>query len=197
MCLNQQTKRRQLADNCRRSPPLSLCLPSYPDSRQRALTNIVMAARTYLGIYLFQRTLRRGGDRRLDVVKRQKLKFASFWAGQVNLDKRTPRRQVLSRILTPFLSPPPFASISLPIQAAWVFLTSLPLLLVNGSRKHHPLSITNPFDVLGGLCIAVGLGWQITADLQKHQFRQNPLTANKFIDIGLWKYSRHPNVRCW
>lgn len=34
---------------------------------------------------------------------------------------------------------------------------------------------------------------EIISDEQKTNFNQNPANKDKFINIGLWKYSRHPN----
>lgn len=48
---------------------------------------------------------------------------------------------------------------------------------------------------------AVGLTIESTADIQKYKFKQNKKNKYKFIQTGLWKYSRHPNyfgeMLCW
>lgn len=31
------------------------------------------------------------------------------------------------------------------------------------------------------------------SDFEKFKFNQNPVNKDKFINIGFWKYSRHPN----
>lgn len=49
------------------------------------------------------------------------------------------------------------------------------------------------FMITGILIWAVGLVIESIADLQKLQFTQNKANKNKWISIGLWKYSRHPN----
>ena len=48
-------------------------------------------------------------------------------------------------------------------------------------------------DVWGGLLMLIGILLEIFADIQMHSFRNNPENQGKVIDIGLWKYSRHPN----
>ncbi len=53
-----------------------------------------------------------------------------------------------------------------------------------------------------GLAVwAVGLIIETIADWQKFKFKNNPENKGKWTDIGLWKYSRHPNyfgeILCW
>jgi steroid 5-alpha reductase family enzyme len=42
---------------------------------------------------------------------------------------------------------------------------------------------------------------QVVADEQKRRFARHPENKNKFIDVGLWSVSRHPNylgeIICW
>jgi len=69
---------------------------------------------------------------------------------------------------------------------AWVLL--LPMIFV-ASRGAE-------FGVLGyvGLLVwLMGLIIESIADQQKYRFNQNPDNKNKWIDQGLWHYSRHPN----
>lgn len=70
---------------------------------------------------------------------------------------------------------------------AWVLL--LPLLFAS-SRT------VNEYSWLVWLGVAVwAFGWLIEsiADAQKFRFKQRPESKNKWIDEGLWHYSRHPN----
>jgi steroid 5-alpha reductase family enzyme len=47
---------------------------------------------------------------------------------------------------------------------------------------------------LGGLYVfTLGLLTETVADLQKYRFNNQPKNKGKWIDSGLWKYSRHPN----
>ena len=47
--------------------------------------------------------------------------------------------------------------------------------------------------IIGIIIFIIGFTIEIIADLQKTKFRANVDNKDKFISIGLWKYSRHPN----
>ena len=47
--------------------------------------------------------------------------------------------------------------------------------------------------IIGIIIFIIGFTIEIIADLQKTKFRANEDNKDKFISIGLWKYSRHPN----
>jgi len=46
---------------------------------------------------------------------------------------------------------------------------------------------------LGAIIALKGLAIEAIADMQKFRFSTNPTNKNKWIDSGLWQYSRHPN----
>lgn len=46
---------------------------------------------------------------------------------------------------------------------------------------------------LGVFVWALGLIIESVADFQKYKFKNNPKNKGKWIESGLWKYSRHPN----
>lgn len=77
------------------------------------------------------------------------------------------------------------------IQGLWVFLTLQPVLL---SLKH---STNNPqvdvLDIVGTALWIVGYVLEVVADYQKTKFRADKRNHGKFIQSGLWSYSRHPN----
>ncbi|KAL4106256.1 hypothetical protein PRIC1_004308 [Phytophthora ramorum] len=77
------------------------------------------------------------------------------------------------------------------IQGLWVLLTVLPVLL---TIKHgvHSLPVSS-LDVAGVSLWVVGYVMEVTADYQKTQFRRDEANQGKFIQSGLWYYSRHPN----
>lgn len=75
-------------------------------------------------------------------------------------------------------------------QGVWAFVTASPVLLVNILTVSPPWRWT---DWLGVALWAMGLLIEATADYQKAQFRCDPANKGKFINQGLWSYSRHPN----
>jgi len=77
------------------------------------------------------------------------------------------------------------------LQAAWVVLTQMPIILVNSVDDR-----TTFLTVIDMLCFAgwiAGFVLECSADFQKFTFRQDPSNHNKFITSGVWRYSRHPN----
>jgi steroid 5-alpha reductase family enzyme len=78
------------------------------------------------------------------------------------------------------------------MQAVWVFTTLLPVLLLNTSTAGGPARVLWT-DIVGGLVYATGLGVEAVADGQKFAFKLDPANRGKFIDSGLWAFSRYPN----
>lgn len=76
------------------------------------------------------------------------------------------------------------------LGGAWVFITVAAGLAAITSTTQHPLGF---FFFLGTALWVLGFGIEVTADSQKSKFRSDPANAEKFIQTGLWKYSRHPN----
>ena len=77
------------------------------------------------------------------------------------------------------------------LQACWVCLIQLPLLLLNTSDDTAtPLG---PVDGLALLLWLVGFGCECAADAAKFAFRLDAANKGKFITHGLWRFSRHPN----
>eukprot|EP01118_Nematostelium_gracile_P007782 TRINITY_DN254_c0_g1_i1.p1 TRINITY_DN254_c0_g1~~TRINITY_DN254_c0_g1_i1.p1 ORF type:complete len:272 (-),score=53.10 TRINITY_DN254_c0_g1_i1:50-808(-) len=77
------------------------------------------------------------------------------------------------------------------VQAIWVFLTASPVFIVNSNNDNNvPL---NWSDYIGWVLWAAGLAIEAIADQQKFDFRSDKNNKDKFINTGLWKYSRHPN----
>jgi hypothetical protein len=48
-------------------------------------------------------------------------------------------------------------------------------------------------DFAGMALFGVGFMCEVVADLQKDNFRSNPANKAHFCNVGLWRYSRHPN----
>lgn len=75
------------------------------------------------------------------------------------------------------------------MQAAWVFVTLSPVLLLNTATAGGPAKLLWS-DVVGPAVWLVGLGVEALADWQKFRFKMDPSNKGKFIDEGLWKYAR-------
>jgi steroid 5-alpha reductase family enzyme len=78
------------------------------------------------------------------------------------------------------------------LQAVWVWTVSLPLTILNASKRNPPLGA---LDYVGWTLFFVGLAMETTADFQKLFFKQNLPEDNKgrWTDVGVWKWTRHPN----
>lgn len=72
----------------------------------------------------------------------------------------------------------------------WVWTVSLPLTVVNASDGGGSLT---PADVIGWIMWVFGFLIEAAADQQKLSFKNSPENRGKWCDVGVWKYSRHPN----
>ncbi len=76
--------------------------------------------------------------------------------------------------------------------AVWIIL--LPSLFFLNSSQSELVWI-------GFIIWSLGLIIESVADFQKYEFKQNKNNKDKFIQSGVWKYSRHPNyfgeILCW
>lgn len=71
---------------------------------------------------------------------------------------------------------------------AWVIMLPTTLLLA------VPRVTTIDTIVIVGIAVALlGIGLETIADRQKQKFQNDPLNKGKWIESGLWRYSRHPN----
>jgi steroid 5-alpha reductase family enzyme len=48
-------------------------------------------------------------------------------------------------------------------------------------------------DTLGALILLIGIAGEALADAQLKRFRSDPANKGRVCDIGLWRWSRHPN----
>ena len=76
------------------------------------------------------------------------------------------------------------------LQGLWVTFSLAAGLAAITSKLRVELGF---FAVLGFLVWLVGFAIEAIADRQKSKFRENPQNAGKFIQSGLWAWSRHPN----
>jgi steroid 5-alpha reductase family enzyme len=76
------------------------------------------------------------------------------------------------------------------IQGLWVLLTAAAALAVITGGNREPLGL------IGYLGIAIWLAGfviEVIADRQKSNFKADPANKGRFINVGLWAWSRHPN----
>ena len=76
------------------------------------------------------------------------------------------------------------------LQGLWVTFTLAAALCAITTNTREALGL---FALIGALIWGFGFTIEATADAQKHQFRATPENKGKFIDTGLWSWSRHPN----
>jgi len=74
----------------------------------------------------------------------------------------------------------------------WCWSASLPHTLAAGLPRDKE-SPPSTMQFIGLALFAVGFTIETMADWQKWNFKQNPTNQNRFCDIGLWKFSQHPN----
>ncbi|XP_057544257.1 uncharacterized protein LOC130823600 isoform X3 [Amaranthus tricolor] len=75
-------------------------------------------------------------------------------------------------------------------QAVWVWTVSLPVTIVNASDKNPSLQAA---DIIGWIMWSIGFSLEASADQQKLSFKNSPANRGRWCNVGVWKYSRHPN----
>lgn len=85
---------------------------------------------------------------------------------------------------------PPRFLVAWTLQAVWVIFTASAALVIITSQKTAPLDV---FFWAGAAIWVIGFAFEVVADNQKRQFKNDPASKGKFIDTGLWAWSQHPN----
>ena len=76
------------------------------------------------------------------------------------------------------------------LQGSWVsFSLAAALAAITSEIRQQP----GLFAGIGMLVWLLGFGIEVVADWQKSRFRAAPANRGRFINIGLWSWSRHPN----
>ncbi|MEW6767247.1 MAG: DUF1295 domain-containing protein [Pseudomonadota bacterium] len=70
---------------------------------------------------------------------------------------------------------------------------SIPLVFSIFIAAHFPSEALRLQDYLGALILFAGIAGEAVADAQLKAFRTDPANKGKVCDVGLWKFSRHPN----
>ena len=73
-------------------------------------------------------------------------------------------------------------------QGLTVFVILLPSILFFNNENELPF-----YAYIGAVIWLIGILIEGIADYQKYKFINNPSNKGKWIETGLWKYSRHPN----
>jgi steroid 5-alpha reductase family enzyme len=76
------------------------------------------------------------------------------------------------------------------LQGLWVTFSLAAALAAITSTNRVELGA---FALIGFLVWLLGFGIEVIADRQKSQFRADPENKGRFINTGLWSWSRHPN----
>jgi steroid 5-alpha reductase family enzyme len=72
-------------------------------------------------------------------------------------------------------------------------LVSIPLAFGMFVAAHHPAPGFELRDALAILVMAIAVGGEGLADWQLQVFKSDPANKGGINDVGLWRYSRHPN----
>lgn len=75
------------------------------------------------------------------------------------------------------------------LQAALVVLFSLPLLI----SAFDVTPTLRKLEIAGLTLALLGVAGESLADFQMNRFKRNPAHRDRVCEIGLWRYSRHPN----
>ena len=76
------------------------------------------------------------------------------------------------------------------LQGLWVVLTASAAHVAILAEERAPIGVY----FFAGLAVwLLGFVWETVADAQKSAFKKDEANKGKFINVGLWKWSRHPN----
>ena len=76
------------------------------------------------------------------------------------------------------------------LQALWVTLTASAAVAAITATERAPIGA---FFWIGAAVWLIGITFEAVADAQKSKFKNDPDNKGDFINVGLWKWSRHPN----
>lgn len=138
-------------------------LPWINDPRKILTTVLFVCSRGWLLLFLAWRAHARNGDSRFDTV----------------LGKQSGRPPQPLTFFVYWMA-----------QAFWVMLVSMPMLFVNSSSLIQPKF--SVYDIVTAILFGSGVVLEIVADIQKAMW-VNAGRQGVFCNVGVWKYSRHPN----
>jgi steroid 5-alpha reductase family enzyme len=110
------------------------------------------------------------------------IRLSSFLFTRVKRVGKDGRFDSLKKSFTQFL-------LTWMLQGLWVFMCTYPALIALAS----PSKEENIFLIIGAIVWLVGWLYEVIADRQKTAFNKDLKNAGQFINVGVWKQSRHPN----
>ena len=160
-------------------------LPAYLSQTERFFD--LTGSFTYLSLVLLALALRDEPDPRslllAVLVVLWAARLGSFLFRRITRDGGDGRFDALKPSLSRFL-------MTWTLQGLWVLLTLSCALAAMTSA--HPKALGG-LAALGAALWAIGFVIEVLADRQKSRFRREPANRGRFIDVGLWAWSRHPN----
>jgi steroid 5-alpha reductase family enzyme len=72
-------------------------------------------------------------------------------------------------------------------------LGTIPLAFAVFVAAHVPFEALRAQDYIGVLILLIGIAGEALADAELKRFRQSPANKGRVCDVGLWRWSRHPN----
>ncbi len=111
------------------------------------------------------------------------IRLGSFLFARISRDGSDGRFDVLKPSLPRFF-------MTWTLQGLWVFVTLSCALAAMTSASQSPLG---PLAWVGLLVWLLGFCVEVVADRQKQRFRADPANRGRFIQSGVWAWSRHPN----
>ena len=81
------------------------------------------------------------------------------------------------------------------MQGLWVFVTLLAVLVTMLGAMPNATEVMDkhPVTWVGWSLWVLGFGIEVIADRQKSVFNSDPANQGRWIDVGLWRTSQHPN----
>ncbi|MGI9202644.1 MAG: DUF1295 domain-containing protein [Woeseiaceae bacterium] len=142
---------------------------------------------TYITVTVFAVLVSRVPDLRATLVAAMvmvwSLRLASFLFTRISRDGKDSRFDQIKNQSLRFC-------MAWTLQGLWVLLTAAAALAVITGGAREPLGAVG----IGGIAVwAAGMLIEIVSDRQKSNFKRNPENEGKFIQSGLWAWSRHPN----
>lgn len=75
------------------------------------------------------------------------------------------------------------------VQAAWAVMFALPML----AAASNPQAFGRWSDLIGIALWLIAVGGEAVADAQLNAFRRDAANRGQVCQVGLWRYTRHPN----